>query len=86
MKQEVPQKNTLSKPKLLKGVVVSTKMKDTVVVQVERFVKHPRYGKYIQRRKRYKAHDAGNICVMGEKVTIRETKPMSKEKRFIIVK
>lgn len=86
MKKEAPQKNIESKAKLLKGVVVSTKMKDTVVVVVERFVKHPRYGKYIQRRKRYKAHDAGNTCEMGQKVMIRETKPMSKEKRFIVVK
>lgn len=85
MKKEATQNTTESKAKLLKGVVVSTKMKDTVVVVVERFVKHPRYGKYIQRRKRYKAHDAGNKCEMGQKVMIRETKPMSKEKRFIVV-
>jgi small subunit ribosomal protein S17 len=82
--QETQQK--ISRPKILKGVVVSTKMKDTVVVAVERFVEHPRYKKFIQRRKRYQAHDVGNTCVVGEKVTIKETKPISKNKHFIVVK
>jgi small subunit ribosomal protein S17 len=86
MKKAALEKNTASQPKLLYGVVVSTKMKDTVVVLVERFVKHPRYGKYIQRRKRFQAHDAGNTCEMGQKVTIKETKPISKRKSFIVVK
>lgn len=75
-----------STARTFKGTVASTKMKDTVVVVVERFVKHPQYGKYVKRRKRMKAHDAGNTCVMGETVTIRETKPISKDKTFIVVK
>jgi len=88
MKTQDTQKNTeveVSKGKILKGVVVSNKMKDTVVVLVERFVKHPRYGKYIQRRKRYKAHDGGNTLEIGTKVSIQETKPISKEKRHIVI-
>lgn len=68
--------------KKLNGTVVSTKMKDTIVVQVERFEKHPKYGKYIKRSKRFKVHDVGNTAQMGEKVTIVETRPISKDKHF----
>ncbi len=74
-----------SQPKTFKGVVVSTKMKDTIVVSVNRLVKHPRYKKYIERRKRYQAHDAGNTKVMGETVMIVETKPISKMKKYKLV-
>lgn len=77
--------NQTSRPKTLKGVVVSSAMKDTVVVSVESFKKHPRYKKYIRRHKRYHAHDAGNTKAVGDKVVIVETKPISKLKRFKIV-
>lgn len=76
----------VTQPKILKGVVVSTKMKDTAVVSVSRLIKHPRYKKYITRQKRYQAHDAGNTVVLGEKVSIVETKPISKNKHFKILK
>lgn len=70
--------------KTLQGTIVSTKMQKTVVVEVKRFVKHPKYGKYISRSKRYLAHDeAGHK--LGEKVEIKETKPMSRHKHFIVV-
>ena len=68
------------------GKVVSDKMKDTVVVVVERYVKHPKYQKFLVRRKRYMAHDAGNTTKVGETVTIEETQPMSRHKHFIVVK
>ncbi len=84
MNASTSQQNT-PRPKRLSGVVVSTKMKDTVVVLVDRYVKHPKYGKYIKRSKRYKAHDAGNKRVMGEKVVIESCRPISKEKTFIVV-
>lgn len=71
--------------KILKGKVISTKMKDTIVVQIERYVKHPQYGKFIRLRKNIKAHDAGNTKVEGETVSIKETKPISKDKRFTVV-
>ena len=74
----------IGEPKTLSGVVVSTKMKDTVVVSVERFVKHPRYKKFIQRRKRYHVHAPSNTLEVGQKVTIVETKPISKMKHFKI--
>lgn len=71
--------------RILSGVVVSTKMKDTVVVQVNRFVKHAKYDKFMQITKRFKAHDAGNTKNLGDKVEIKETRPISKDKHFIIV-
>jgi len=71
--------------KSLTGVVVSTKMKDTVVVEVNRFTQHPKYRKYIRHTKRIKAHDAGNTKKEGEKVTITECRPLSKDKHFRIV-
>ncbi|HEY4511434.1 MAG TPA: 30S ribosomal protein S17 [Candidatus Paceibacterota bacterium] len=70
--------------KTLEGVVVSDKMKDTVVVLVKRYVKDQKYNKYISSKKRYKAHDAGNKHKVGDKVTIVETRPLSKDKHFKI--
>ncbi|MDE1875187.1 MAG: 30S ribosomal protein S17 [Patescibacteria group bacterium] len=70
--------------KTLEGVVVSTKMKDTVVVRVDRFVKVPKYERFIKVSKRYKAHDAGNMRKEGDKVTIIETRPISRGKNFIV--
>ena len=68
--------------KTLSGTVVSDKMKDTIVVLVERYEKHPRYGKFIRKRKKFKVHDAGNTAKIGDKVQIIETRPISKEKSF----
>ena len=75
------------KGKTLQGVVVSDKMDKTVVVAVKRFIKHPKYQKYYGVTKKYKAHDEGNTLKgkVGEKVTIRETRPLSKDKHFIVV-
>jgi len=72
--------------KIFEGLVVSTKMDKTVVVEVIRMFKEKKYGKYIRRSKRYKAHDADNSCIVGQKVAIREVKPISKDKSFIVVK
>ncbi|TSD00589.1 MAG: small subunit ribosomal protein S17 [Parcubacteria group bacterium Greene1014_15] len=71
--------------KILSGVVVSDKMKDTATVLVTRFIKHVKYDKYMKRHKKYLAHDAGNTHKVGEKVTIREVRPISKRKTFVIV-
>ncbi len=73
------------KAKRLSGDVVSTKMKDTIVVLVERFVKLPKYQKFVTIKKRYKAHDKGNTKKEGEKVTIESCRPISKDKAFIVV-
>ncbi len=74
------------KTKTLKGTVVSDKMKDTIVVVVERYVKHPKYGKFITKRKRYKVHDAGNTTKIGDIVMIKETRPISKDKYFTLAR
>ena len=74
-----------AKTKVLTGVVVSTKMKDTIVVLVEKYEKHPKYEKFIKSSKKFKAHDVGNTAKMGEKVSIMETRPISKDKHFILV-
>jgi small subunit ribosomal protein S17 len=78
--------NVENNGKLLSGVVVSDKMQDTVVVEVQRYFKHSKYGKFIKSKKRYKAHDKGNEAKIGDKVEIVETVPMSKDKKFIIKK
>ena len=64
------------------GVVVSDKMEKTVVVKVDRLVKHPVYNKYIKRSAKYKAHDEDNSCKIGDRVVIVETRPLSKDKRW----
>jgi small subunit ribosomal protein S17 len=77
---------TNKKIKTLSGVVVSDKMKDTCVVEVTRYFKHQKYEKFIKARKKFKAHDVGNTCKIGDKIKIQETKPISKDKHFIVVK
>lgn len=72
--------------KMLEGIVVKAAMQDTATVAVERYVKHPKYKKYQRRTKNYLVHNPGNEAQVGDKVTIRETKPISKLKRFVIVK
>jgi len=64
------------------GTVVSDKMQKTVVVMVETLVKHPLYGKFVRRRKKFMAHDEDNACKMGDKVLIEETRPLSRRKRW----
>lgn len=71
--------------KKLKGTILSDKMQKTVVVAVDRYVKHPKYKKYIKKTKRYKAHDEKKEYKTGDKVVIQECRPMSKDKRFEVV-
>ncbi|MEA3459234.1 MAG: 30S ribosomal protein S17 [Chloroflexota bacterium] len=70
--------------KVLTGRVVSDKMDKTVVVRVERLRRHPLYKKVIKKIKKYKAHDEGNECRVGDVVRIVESRPLSKEKRWIV--
>lgn len=72
--------------KTLNGTVVKSAMKDTCTVQVDSYVKHPKYKKFMLKSKKFLVHDAGNTAEVGAKVTIRETRPMSKNKHFILVK
>lgn len=86
METNTTQKNTIeSKGRTFKGVVVSDKMTDTIVVSVERYVKHPKIGKYVRLKKKIKAHDAGNTKKIGDEVSIKEVRPISKDKHFIVV-
>ena len=71
--------------RVFSGEVVSDKMKDTVVVAVNRFVKHPKYQKFINITKRFKAHDKGNTKKIGDKVEIVECRPLSKDKHFSVL-
>jgi small subunit ribosomal protein S17 len=73
------------KGRILRGTVVASKMQDTITVAVERYVKHPKYKKYLRRTKKYLVHDAGNTAKVGDKVEIKEVRPMSKRKRFALV-
>jgi small subunit ribosomal protein S17 len=70
----------------LEGNVVSDRMDKTVVVVVQRLVKHPLYQKYIRKKAHYKAHDEKNECRIGDRVLIVETRPLSRDKRWRIKK
>ena len=67
------------------GVVVSDKMDKTIVVEIRTRVKHPLYGKIMNRTKKFKAHDDNNACGIGDTVRIMETRPLSKDKRWRLV-
>lgn len=74
-----------TKGRTLRGTVVASKMQDTITVAVERYVKHPKYKKYLRRTKKFLVHDAGNTAAVGDKVEITETRPISKRKSFTLV-
>ena len=71
--------------RVMQGVVVSDKMDKTVTVKVERRIKHPLYKKFINRSKKYAAHDEANTCKEGDIVSIRECKPISKRKTWEVI-
>jgi small subunit ribosomal protein S17 len=70
--------------KILVGRVLSNRMDKTVVVQVERKKRHRLYGKVITARRKFKAHDADNACEIGDLVRMVESRPLSKEKRWVV--
>ncbi len=67
------------------GVVVSTAMDKTISVSVERRLRHPIYGKYVKKTKKFMVHDEKNECNVGDKVRIMESRPLSKRKRWSLV-
>jgi small subunit ribosomal protein S17 len=73
------------KIRVMEGKVTSNKMDKTITVVVERLVKHPLYGKFIKRSTKYHAHDENNECREGDVVTITETRPISKLKKWKLV-
>lgn len=74
------------KPKVRQGVVVSDKMQKTIVVRVERVFQHPKYHKVVRMATKFKAHDEQNQCKIGDLVEIMETKPISKDKHWRLVR
>lgn len=70
--------------KELVGIVISNKMKNTIVVEVTRLVQHPQYKKVIKQWKKFVAHDEKAVAKVGDKVRIQETRPMSRTKRWIL--
>ena len=68
------------------GVVVSNKMQNSIVINVERKVMHPKYGKFVKKNTKFMAHDANNECNIGDTVLIAETRPISKNKCWRLVK
>jgi small subunit ribosomal protein S17 len=75
---------TAKTKKTRQGSVISNKMDKSVVVLVERKVRHKLYGKYIRRKVKYMAHDAANECNIGDTVLIEECRPLSKNKRWLV--
>ena len=83
MENTTTEKRGLRKERI--GVVVSNKMNKSIVVAVERKVKHPKYGKFVKYSKKFMAHDEKGECGIGDTVKIMETRPMSKLKRWRLV-
>ncbi len=78
--QDVARRRKLEK----EGIVTSDKMDKTAVVEVERLVMDPLYGKYLKRRSRFMAHDEKNECKVGDRVLIQESRPLSRHKRWVV--
>jgi small subunit ribosomal protein S17 len=85
MAEAVVEQEERGRRKLRVGKVVSDKMEKTVVVVIERLVKHPVYKRYVRRRTRFKVHDEKNECKEGDTIRFMETRPLSKEKRWRFV-
>lgn len=77
--------NSESNGRTVVGKVVSDKMQKTIVVVVERSVRHPKYGKILKRRTKLHAHDENQVCKIGNVVKIRESRPISKMKNWVLV-
>ena len=79
-----PALNPLQKRRVVVGMVVSDKMQKTIVVKVDRRVREPLYKKYVMRSRRFKAHDEKNNAKTGDLVSIVESRPLSREKRWVL--
>ena len=77
--------NSESNARVAVGKVVSDKMQKTIVVVIERTVRHPKYGKIMKRRTKLHAHDENQVCKIGNTVKIRESRPLSKMKSWVLV-
>jgi small subunit ribosomal protein S17 len=81
---QVDDRNGLQRRREIVGIVVSDKMQKTIVVKVDRRVRHSLYGKYIVRTRRFKAHDEKNDAKIGDRVLLLESRPLSREKRWVL--
>lgn len=86
MKKDEQETSDRGIKKVQEGIVVSNKAAKTIVVAVKTYKKHPQYGKYVQKTKKYMAHDENNECSIGDKVMIKETRPLSRMKRWRLTK
>ena len=84
--QENPQQDTRKERRLQMGRVTSAKMQETIVVEVDRLVRHPRYDKYVRKSTKLYAHNANNEAKVGDTVEIMATRPISKLKRWRLVR
>lgn len=85
MQNNTIEMETRNERKSITGVVSSNKMDKTITVMVERRIKHPFYGKFIKKSRKFMAHDENNDCQIGDKVLIEETRPLSKNKRWRLI-
>ena len=76
--------NAVAIARSVTGTVVSNKMDKTITLRIERRVKHPVYGKFVRRSKKIHAHDAENVCSIGDVVTVEECRPLSKTKSWML--
>ena len=76
--------NMVAVARSVTGTVVSNKMDKTITLRVERRVKHPVYGKFVRKSKKIHAHDAENVCSIGDVVTVEECRPLSKTKSWML--
>ncbi len=90
MGQEAAQESSKNSPggnrKVQEGVVVSNKMQKSIVVAVQTYKKHPEYGKFVRTTTKFMAHDENEECNIGDKVLIKESRPLSKNKRWRLQK
>jgi small subunit ribosomal protein S17 len=80
----VDDRNSLQRRRAVTGTVVSDKMQKTIVVRVDRQVRHSLYKKYVEKTRRYKAHDEKNEAKIGDRVSLVESRPLSREKRWVL--
>lgn len=85
MTTETTEATARNRRKMRVGKVVSDRMDKTIVVSIERLVKHETYGRYVRRRTKFKVHDEKNECHIGDTVRFMETRPLSKDKRWRFV-
>jgi small subunit ribosomal protein S17 len=81
---QVDERNALQRRRMIVGTVVSDKMQKTIVVKVDRRVKHSLYKKFVVRSRKYQAHDENNSAKVGDRVTLVESRPMSRHKRWVL--